>query len=241
MHFKWRNFSNYSLESYPFKINQVLCQLIEKNKIRNIEKLYKRLSVKIPNNDIKYVLFAPNYQPEATTLPSALHYSDTLLCLKILRSKLPKHIYIVYKEHEDIFNISLEGQKCRSSDYYSDILKIENILIADRGSNQIDLIDNAEFIVIQTSNIGLEASIRGKKVVAFGSTWFNKFAGVIDWADFENSSDYNNLFESSKPLNSYFLKNINQYTVRLEDIDNSLEVVAGLKELILCSLDKSVI
>ena len=85
----------------------------------------------------------------------------------------------------DIFNINLEANRCRSKSFYDDILKIKNLIIVDRKSNQIELIDNSKFVVIQTSNIGLEAAVRGKSVLSFGPTWFDNFYNVMRWSEFD--------------------------------------------------------
>ena len=238
MHFKWSSISKYHIEKYPLKITQVISQINSKFNILYISKIYNKLAVDVlaVKRDVDYVLFAPNYQPEATTMPSALDFSDTLLCLKLLREKIPKEVYIFYKEHEDIFNINLESDRSRSEDFYKQILKIDNLLVVSRDCNQIDLIDNSQCVVIQTSNIGLDALIRGKQVIAFGSTWFDDQPGIVSWKIFEQGYNYTYLLKQNNSINHDFLKNINKFTVRLDEIDNSNEAVESMRKIFIKAL-----
>lgn len=233
-HFKWFPKDRYDSEMYPLKLFQVASQIKDKFKIQRLAKIYSKLSSTLNKfSNLDYVLFAPNYQPEATTLPSAFYFSDILLCIKLLRSRIPEEIFIVYKEHEDIFNINLEANRCRSKSFYGDILKIKNLIIVDRKLNQIELIDNSKFVVIQTSNIGLEAAVRGKPVLSFGPTWFDNFYNVMRWPEFDEVNGYQKMISLnvSENFNDKILADINKYTVRLEDSDKLEEVTMQMEGL----------
>lgn len=235
-HYKSNSNELFISEKYSYKLIQILNQLKSKLLIRNLSNIYKKNATMIDIEKYEYILFAPNYQPEATTLPSASHYANIFLCLKLLRSRIPKNVYIFYKEHEDIFNIDLESNRCRSHLFYKTLLSIENLIIIDRRINQIDLIDNAKFVVIQTSNIGLDALIRGKPVLNFGPTWFDEMPGMVNWESFCVESNYEELSTLSFKLEPDIFLNLNKYTVRLDNQNHFLESFNQLKKLILTSI-----
>ena len=237
-HFKWRKNNSYIKEKYPMKVFQVADQITQKFRIKKLSKIYDELSSKIDFNETRYVLFAPNYQPEATTLPTSLYFYDILLCIKLIRSRLPDDILIIYKEHEDIFNISLEGDKCRSREFYENLLSINKVVIASRCSSQIELIDNSQFVAIQTSNIGLESLIRGKPVMNFGATWFDDFTGITNWDDFDVANGYEKIVLNAVEVNLERFSDVNKYTVRLENALDSEREIFKMKSLFRQALEE---
>lgn len=219
-----KSFNN---EKFPNNLALMVKQIKEKYLNKKIANTYHNFSSPKEKIASCYVIFAPNYQPEATTLPSAGDYSNILLCIRLLRASLPEDIQIVYKEHEDIFNLNLEGFRCRDYDFYSNVAAINNLIIIERSANQIELIDNSLCIVIQTSNIGLEAGIRGKKVIAFGPSWFDELGFVTKWNDFIKSKNFYQFLGKKHFFNRSLLLEINKYTLRIPKSYNAND---GLKE-----------
>jgi len=206
---------SFNEEKFPFNLTLLIKQIKEKR--LNKKNAITYFNFCLPRSKIKdkYVLFAPNYQPEATTLPSAGDYSNILLCLRLLRAALPRDIQIVYKEHEDIFNLNLEGFRCRDYNFYSHVAAINNLIIVERSVNQIELIDSSLCVAIQTSNIGLEAGIRGKKVIAFGPSWFDELGFVTKWNNFIKINNFYQFMRKKYSLNKILLLDINKYTLRI--------------------------
>jgi hypothetical protein len=230
-HFKWNNDASFLNETYPMKIFQTFSQIYSMFRIKKISKIYESLSSNIELKKKCYVLFAPNYQPEATTLPTSMYFYDIYLCVKLLRSRLPDKILIIYKEHEDIFNLNLEGDRCRSRIFYENLLNIKNVMLADRNTSQIELIDNSKFVVIQTSNIGLDSLIRGKPVMNFGPTWYDDFSGILDWNKFDVPNGYQVMISTKVEDNIKNIVNINKYTVRLDSNEDSMQSIIKIKIL----------
>jgi hypothetical protein len=237
-HYKSNIKEPFTSEKYSIKLIQILNQLKNKFLINNLSKIYKKYASIVRIDEYEYVLFAPNYQPEATTLPSASYYCNILLCIKLLRSRIPKNVYIFYKEHEDIFNIDLESHRCRSEIFYKNLLDIENLIILDRRISQIDLIDNAKFVTIQTSNIGLDAIIRGKPVLNFGPTWFDEMPGMMDWDTFSDKSNYEMLANLQFELDTEIFSSLNKYTINFDEKNKSADLLNQTKKLFLSSLSQ---
>ena len=87
--------------------------------------------------------------------------------------------------------------------------------------------------MIQTSNIGLEAAVRGKSVLSFGPTWFDNFYNVMRWSEFDEINGYQKMvsLNVSENFNDKILADINKYTVRLEDSDKLEEVAMQMEGL----------
>lgn len=144
--------------------------LISRNK-----KIYSDLVGDIDLNQ-KYVLFAPNYQPERTTMPDGGDFYDMLYALGVLSSALPPDWKIVYKEHPVVFSwpgkVFFRGHIFRNEEYYSTLKLFDRVIFADSNYDTFKLIDNAEAVCSVTGTVLYQASIRGKKAVLFGNTWF---------------------------------------------------------------------
>ena len=185
-----------------------------KQRLQNakLNKVFAKYARNADPNDIgRFVLFAPNYQPEATTHPVASIYSDPLLCIRLLRQRLPAGVTICYREHEDVFNPRLEAFRCRNESFYRDIASIPGVLLCARGMDQVELLNNCEAVFAQTSNVALEAAIRGRVSVLFGPAWFDFMDSVHSFFDFNFD------FSTDTKSDVEKLTNISKYTARLED------------------------
>lgn len=165
----------------------------------------KSISVKA-NLSEKYVLFAANYQPEATTSVTSSYYVNQINVLELLSSTIPEDTIIYYKEYPkhllSFFNkISLN----RNNQFLSRLKKIKNIKIIDDGYKTTDLIDNAFAVATITGTIGWEAAVRGKPVITFGSVWYNSFNKIFK-------------IDSYKDLTLAFNKIENGYSFDYNDI-----------------------
>lgn len=219
-HFKWDREGSFSEEQFPFKFQQSMHQIQSIFKIDKLSKVYKK-HCKFPDIKKKYVLFAPNYQPEATTLPVAGRYSDVILCVKLLRSALSDDVHIYYKEHADVFNLTLESFRARSEGFYNELSKIDKLSICPMEASQIQLIDNSLFVAIQTSNIGLESIIRGKNILTFGPLWYEKLGRVYKWDLIKEKKRIDIFLKNPSYINFKLLNELNKYTFRLDNIMNN--------------------
>lgn len=145
-----------------------------RKEISKLEKLYQQLATK-PNLKENYVFFAPNYQPERTTLPDAGDYGDLLFLIDTLSHCLPKSWKIIYKEHPTVFYkpgaTFLRGHLYRSAEFYQRISSYNNVSLAPSDFDSFDLIDNAKAAATATGTVAYEASIRGVPAIMFGQSW----------------------------------------------------------------------
>lgn len=210
------NSKPFHLQKHPINLVQLMIALYVKLKVRKICKYYqKKAANSLPQ---KFVLFAPNYQPEATTQPSARHFSSIITCLRLLRGKLPNDVIIVYKEHNSVFDLRNEAYVERDELFYNQILEIDNLIIAPTNISTLELIQKSLFVITQTSSIALEAVIKNKMAVVFGSVWFDEMRNIFKWTDVESAKDLMSIGElANLKNNSDLIDNIAKYTFKIDD------------------------
>lgn len=152
-----------------------------RNTIMSLRRRYREMCVtdtKLPDN---YIYFAPNYQPESTTVPdgNGFHYMPNVL--RMLHDALPPGWKIIYKEHPAIFKVPYKmffrGHMARSEAYYRDI-ELENVVFFPPQFDSFRLIDNSRFIVSVNGTILLESVARGKNALMMGNAWHEFLPGV---------------------------------------------------------------
>ena len=191
---------------FPSEISSSIYMFFNRLKILNLKRIYKYNTTKNPDLTKNYILFCPNLQPEASTLPMAGIYSDFELILETILKELPDDWFIYYKEHPLVFNLLKESFLNKNKFYYKHINN-KKIKFIDYKEDTFKLIDNSNFVVTPTGSIGLEAMIRNKRVAFFGNTWWFNFK---DPKYIENPSDIKkmikeNLIKKNK-VNEHFMK-----------------------------------
>ena len=182
--------------NFPSEITSSIYMFFNRLKILNLKKIYKKYITKNPDLSKNYILFCPNLQPEASTLPMAGIYSDFELILETLLSELPEDWFIYYKEHPLVFNLLKESFLTKNKYFYKHI-ENKKIKFIDYKEDVFKLIDNSNFVVTPTGSIGLEAMIRGKKVAFFGNTW---------WFNFKDPKYIKNSLDIKKMINENIRK-----------------------------------
>ncbi|WP_321417455.1 DUF354 domain-containing protein [uncultured Desulfobacter sp.] len=170
-------------QSMPNSVNAFLIKLKARSLIQKNKRLYNKLCVK-PEDGMKYIYFAPNYQPERTTLPDAGEFADILRILDFMSTILPKNWMIYYKEHPSIFNLPKRnlfwrGHMYRNNEFYDAIKEYNNVQIIPFEIDSFSLIDNAEATVTATGTVAFESAVRGVPSLVFGSVWFDAMEGIF--------------------------------------------------------------
>lgn len=159
----------------------------------------------------KFIFFAAQFQPEATSCPEGGIYNDNIKILKELRACLPSSVKIVYKEHPASFNPNpnLFGDIRRSYEYYKELSKIKNLSFSKLNYDSFELIDKSIFCVTVAGQIGLECSIRAKPCVILNKLWYKNFPNIY----FLNKiSDIKNFYEQIIDKKKVIKNNFKQIT-----------------------------
>ena len=143
---------------------------------------YRSIVSKISKGE-KYIYFPLHYQPEATTYPFGDCFIDQINAIKIISSVLPSDMKIYVKEHPDTFNIGRDGwvigDYSRDANYYSDLIKINNVKLISMDLESLELADKSMGLATINGAAGLEYAINKKPVAFFGNSWLDRCPGII--------------------------------------------------------------
>jgi hypothetical protein len=127
----------------------------------------------------KFVYFASSYQPERTTSPDAGAYVDLVYLLHLVRSLLPAEVKIYYKEHPRCFDPKSRGALFRDEFFYRELLSISNLQLVPLEFDSYTLIDKSFCTITSTGSVGLEAALRGKQSIIWGTPWYDGIDGAF--------------------------------------------------------------
>ena len=194
----------------PIEIRSIFLTLFGRLKILKLKKLYRSISTK-PNFNYKYVLFCPNVQPEASTLPLANDFVDFINLINLLIKYLPSDWKIFYKEHPLTFSLIKEAHLVKDKNYYKNLIS-DKIIFIDHDYDIYELIKCSQFVVTPTGSVGIESIIKSKIVLNFGNAWWKNYQNV------SNISEEKKLKETFSAILDNKI-HVNQSTLEKDIID----------------------
>jgi len=168
-------------QNAPNEIYSVFLSFLGRLKILNLKRIYKAKSVE-PNLNNKYVLFCPNVQPEASTLPLANNFVDFINLTNLLIKYLPNDWKIFYKEHPLTFSLVKEAYLAKDKNYFNNFIS-NKIIFIDYNYDIYKLIKYSQFVVTPTGSVGIESIIKSKVVLNFGNAWWKNYQNVLNITD----------------------------------------------------------
>lgn len=145
---------------------------VGKKRLTKLLESYNNLSRDFDVSTTKFVYFPLQFEPEKTTNPDGGLFYDQFYALVALRNIVPGGVEIVVKEHPDQFLHVAKGFRGKSGGLYKNLASIRGITLVNIDMNAADLIAHSECVAVITGTAGLEASIKGKKVIVFGNPWY---------------------------------------------------------------------
>ena len=149
--------------------------------IGKLQKYYR--SICSPEKELpdKFVFFAPNYQPEQTTIPDGGKFYDLPNVVNLLLDCIPDDWFVVYKEHPASFKKPYKhmfrGNMMRSTNYY-ERMKNHKLIFVNENVDTFSLVDKSSLVASVTGTIMIEASSRDKRSIMFGNVWYQTIPGV---------------------------------------------------------------
>ncbi len=113
-----------------------------------------------------FIYFPLHMQPEATTMPLGLIWSDQLSLIEYLSQNLPSYKILV-KEHPNQYRYDFRKEKIRSLSFYESISKIKNVHLVDINTDSLILTKYSAAVAGISGSNQWEAIIRFKPVIQF--------------------------------------------------------------------------
>jgi hypothetical protein len=164
---------------------------------KKLKKYYDSL-VTAPDFGVPYVVFPLHFQPELTSSPSGDIFVDQGLCIEVLAKNVPPNCLIYVKEHPTQFYAHTVGQAGRIPEFYQDILANPRVRLMPLHVDPFELFAHATAVATVTGTSGWEAMVKGKPVISFGLTWYEKYAGVLKIVDEKSASQITPFIQNFK-------------------------------------------
>ncbi|MBE6270418.1 MAG: hypothetical protein E7101_05640 [Prevotella ruminicola] len=147
---------------------------------------YNAISEEAPL-DVPYVAFFLHYQPEENTCPNAGMFANQYLCILSLLRSLPDNVMIYVKEHPHQFMSHMQGQTKRIKEFYDDLAAIPRVKLINFSMDSFSLMANAMAVATVAGTAGWEAAVKGKPVIVYGMSWYERMKGVMRVTDDESA------------------------------------------------------
>jgi len=179
---------NRSIETSRMTVLRYMGLKVKANAHRGrLKNYYESLAV-MPDFDVPYLIFNLHYQPESSTSPAGDIYVDQRICVDVLARHLPADYWIYVKEHRSQFYSQFIGETGRIPHFYDDIKSYPRVRLMPMNADPFELMAHAKAVVTVTGTSGWEAMVRGKPVICFGLSWYEKFEGVLRIVDEESAA-----------------------------------------------------
>ena len=174
--------------------------------------IFEKNSTKI--NSKNYLIFCAQYQPEAQTVQLNDYYQDIFAILDLIYSCIDEKTDVYFKEHPATFAPMhvYNSTHYRNKYFFQKLSKYKNLKLLSLNSKLNECIKNAKAIVTMNSTSGVESLILGKPVLLFGSSWYEKWEGVVKIGDY---IDCKKAFEK---INSGFKPNFTKVKAYLNSV-----------------------
>ena len=135
------------------------------------------------------VFFSMAGQPERTSCPQSGVFSNQFVAISLLAQGLPQGWRVVVKEHPNQFHPGMYVNMCRSESYYEVLAALPRTVLVATDAPQFDLLDRAEIVATTGGTVALEAVMREKPALVFGSPWYQACNGVHCVKDVSGAQD----------------------------------------------------
>lgn len=158
-----------------WKISRLcLCKLFFQRVTQSIRlKKWLDKNSKIPKKEVKYALFALQFQPERTTDPECGVFSHQLEAVRAFRKCLPSRIPLFLKEHprQNMDWTDLRKTHFRKKSDYEKLSEIPNTYFLHPKIHPSQALDGAMILASGTGSMVWEGALLGKPGILFGSSW----------------------------------------------------------------------
>lgn len=141
---------------------------------------YYSRNMTIPNlEEKKFIYFPLHFQPERSTDPEGIFFSNQLRAIELIANNLPQNYYLYVKEHprqfDPIHEVDLRKLYSRSLKFYSEISNLQNTVLVNINIDSKILIKKSTIVATITGSSGWEAISINKPTIVFGKPWYSNF------------------------------------------------------------------
>jgi hypothetical protein len=171
-----KHYANYGRTRFKVIKNELLISV--KHKYR--ESFLKKKLLKEIVQDLPYVYFPLQLQPERSTLIASPFYTNQLQVIINIAKSLPVGYLLYVKEHpmQSVSN-------WREISFYKSILDLPNVRFFHQNTSNEKIIKNSSLVITVTGTGSLEAAIYKKPSIVFGDTIYSKLPSVYRIGSYE--------------------------------------------------------
>ena len=159
-----------------YDVIKIVFKRYNENKI--LKKYYKSKMIE-PEINSKYLYFPLHFQPERSTTPEGIFFSNQIKAVELLRKILDKSIKIYVKEHPRQFDnygsADIRKRSSRSIMFYKKIIDLKETYLIDLAYDSKKLIKNSTIIATISGSSGWQGIIHNKPVIVFGKPWYSNY------------------------------------------------------------------
>jgi hypothetical protein len=141
---------------------------------------YRKICIKnIPFE--KFIYVALPAQPEATTLPGALHKRNVSIFLEMILTELPDGVGLCVKENMALFSSGspyVSFIDWRSSSFYKNYKNKKNVCFVRDDVNSIELVNQSIGVACINGTVGVESVLLGKHCMIASANWYDSLNGI---------------------------------------------------------------
>ena len=163
-----------------------------------LRKFKAKLLVKIYHNqlpDKPYFLYPLQFHPESSTSVRASNFLNELEVIRNIAFNLPNNTCLFVKDHPSSFGYP-------TISFYKQIARLPNVCLVDPFYDTKALIKGSCGVVTLTSTVGYEALLLSKRVLLFGSTFYEFHRNVTKFTTYENVREVLMSFEAERGSDS---------------------------------------
>lgn len=120
-----------------------------------------------------FIYFPLHLQPEMTTSALGGEFRDQALAIELLARMLPSHLKIYVKENPK------QRSYMRGPLFFHRLKRIPSVRILPSHADTHMLLEKCQWVATITGTVGWEAICNQKKVLVFGTPWYQMLPGVI--------------------------------------------------------------
>ena len=128
--------------------------------------------------NIDYIFYPLHFQPESSTLPSAMYFENQELIIRMLSKALPKNWKLVVKEHPKQLKLDLRNLHFRNLDFYQNIKNIDNVLFYSSSSDYSKIFKLSKINCSISGSIIWSSLLNGIPSIIFVDQWLSECKSV---------------------------------------------------------------